>query len=204
MSDFGTMQDRIEDEILDTSLNSNVQNAIQDAIRHYKANRFWFNEGTTTFSTVSGTEYYNLPTDYLLIDSMTSDAGGGTYTIHPKTFQWIDEIALANTSVGWPDYYAIYKNQIRLWPVPNGAYTLTVAGVRELDALSDDADTNEWMQDGEELIRGRALYLLWSNVKNDENRAAVAKRLEAEALARLKRESARRKGPRRMRYWGFS
>ena len=56
------------------------------------------------------------------------------------------------TYTGYPTDYALYDEQIRLYPIPNGTYTLTLSYQKQLDGLAGEADTNEWMIDGEERL----------------------------------------------------
>ncbi len=61
---------------------------------------------------------------------------------------------------GVPVDYAIFGDQLRLAPIPDAAYTITFSGLARLPTLSQDADTNAWMTEGEALIRNQAKVFL--------------------------------------------
>ncbi len=168
MSDYGTMQARIADELARTDLTTQIRRAIQTAIKHHERKKLKFNQATGTFSTVASQEYYSssdladIP-NLVLIDAVKITIGGTSYPLVERDFSEID--ALNNgTTTGDPEFYAYYKQQIRLSPVPSAANTVTLAYVKKLAALSADGDTNAWMVDGEELIRLTAKLDLFINV----------------------------------------
>lgn len=179
MSDYGTMQSRIADELDRSDLTSQIQNAIQDAIKFYQKDAFWFNDASDTFPTVDGTESYTIhtatasTTKFAEILSVTATLSGGTtYPLFRKTYEEIDaKQHNATTSKGHPLEYAIFSEDMRLYPVPNGVYTITISGTVELSALSADVDTNAWMVEAEPLIRHKATEIVNRNVVRDHMEA---------------------------------
>lgn len=155
MSDLGTMKTRIESELSRTDLTSEIQDEIISAIEHYKHHRFHFNEQEKTAPTVASEQYIALPDDFIELDKLRITVNSRTYPLEPVTFGAVTDID-ESTYTGIPVRYAIYNQQIRLYPTPNAVFTLTLSGLQGLDALSADSDTNAWMTDGEELIRSRA------------------------------------------------
>jgi hypothetical protein len=66
---------------------------------------------------------------------------------------------------GQPTSYTYYNQQIRLYPIPNDAWDVTVSAHIKLEApVSDDETFNAWMTDAERLIRARAKLNLSRNV----------------------------------------
>jgi len=200
MSTFGTMQDRIEDEIRDTSINTQVQRAIQSAISHWKAQPFWFNYTyDRTFNTVDGTDDYSdsTVTDMVTIDFATVTASdvppAEMKLISPRDLEVL-KTSVLSTYEAQPQYLARIVNSVRLFPTPDAVYTITMTGVENLGTLSADADTNAWMTFGEELIRARAKYIIYRDIKaapaGPDAQAALLS--EREAFHRLLKETSDR------------
>lgn len=164
MSTYATMQTRIADELARSDLTSQIKLAILSAVSHYEGNRFWFNEGQATASTTDGTEYYAVPSDFQSVDSLRITVNGTTYTLEVRPWAWMDEVQSNALYKGQPVYYAIYAEQLRLYPIPDATYTLKLSYLKSFTTLSADGDTNAWMVEGERLIRMRAKWDLFSNV----------------------------------------
>lgn len=156
MSTYGIMQDRIADELHRTDLTSQIQLAIISAIQHYESKQFWFNETRATASTIADQEYYELPLDFVEMVSLKLTDNGNIHTLTERTYEYIEN-AMTNTSyTGEPTDFAMYGDLLRLYPIPDAVYTLTISYKKTLADLSATADTNAWMTNGEELIRARA------------------------------------------------
>ena len=87
MSDLGTMENRIADELNRTDMTSYARTAIQTAIKHYEGNRFWFSENRATATTVSGQEFYDLPTDFREMDSLKVLISNNDYRLNERTLR---------------------------------------------------------------------------------------------------------------------
>jgi hypothetical protein len=194
---YGDMQTRIADELARADLTAQIRPAIQSAIRHHERERFYFNEAIGTFATVPGQAWYGaadlaaIP-DIVEIDVAKLAAGPSLYTLARRTIDAIEAADAATSLQADPTDYAYYRQQLRLWPTPSLARTVTLSYVQRLAALSADGDTNAWMGDAEELIRARAKADLFANVIRDLQEAAPMRELEAEALARLRAETVQR------------
>lgn len=193
MSDFGTMKTRIADEMDRSDLTSQIALAVQDAIKLYAQDAFWFNEVIDEFDTVNGTEYYTLAsvTDNTttftdIIDAVGVLSGGTTYPLDRRTFDVINaKQHNPTTSKGAPLEYCIFNQQMRLWPVPDGVYTVKIAGIQELSALSADVDTNAWMVEAEPLIRHKAMEILYRDIEKNDKQMAINERTAAMWFSRL-------------------
>jgi len=186
--DFQTMKLRILDELTRTDLTSQAGLAINSAIAHYESERFWFNEARSTTNTVSGQEYYALPSDYIDTDVLSVVINNYSYVLPQRTHTQLEEWYVSNSSyTGYPRDHSIYEEQIRLYPIANGAYPLTLSYIKQLTSLSADADTNAWMTvgEGEELIRSRAEADMCARILQDLDRAAIYKALETETYSKL-------------------
>src|SRR5690554_3082219 len=205
MSNFITMVNRIADDLTRDDLQPQIKQAINDAIKTWEGQRFGFNEVRYSLPTVPGQEYYGLSEPggggrVLEIDSITITVNNAPYPLTPRTQQWMDrEQSLPSIYTGQPDSYAIYADQLRLFPVPDnagpgggGSYDLTLSTLAQLgpSPLVGDEDTNAWMTDGEQLIRAQALRNLYRFPLRDADGRAMAEDMINEAMWNLKRKMA--------------
>ena len=202
---YSTIRTRIADEFDDSALAgmtaAQVNNAIQAAILHYQRERFYFTESRAqTFATVASQEFYgtadnsNIP-NLSQIDELTITVNGLRYPLNQRPWEWIDLVSTTTTSTGAPTDYCYYASQIRLYPIPDAAYTVRISGLIRLATLSADGDTNAWVTvgDGEELIRQRAKWDLATNLLNmDPDQAMKFKGAEMVAYNALRSENIRR------------
>lgn len=184
--DYITMQNRIADELIRSDLTSQIQLAIQSAIDFYQPRRFFFNETRgDTFSTVSGQEFYTsadaafIATMHEIDDILFAQSTTYRYPLFRQTWARLEEWSI-NPSVvsSLPYHFAFYGQQIRMYPIPNGAYTCTVSGTKRLTPypLANNTDSNAWTtrSSGEEMIRQRAKADLRCNVIQDADAIAEA------------------------------
>lgn len=206
MSDFGTMQSRIENELVRPDLSDEIRLAIKDAVEFYEAERFYFSEGRRTIDTAADKQYYGLPSDFQEIDTlMYYPSTNIRYEVFPRTWEHIETLQSNDNITGRPYYYAIYNQQLRLYPIPDGAYRLEMGGVFRFDELSASADTNAFMTDGKSLIRHRAkAEVLTSVIRGPEaiREAAIEKQMEQEELSRLRSETTSRRSTGKLKYHG--
>jgi hypothetical protein len=197
MSDFGTMIDQINRDLRRDGITADVKDAIHRSIKFFEGDRFWFNEGEASANTSTGVALYTLPPDFREADSfkITVDSAGNSYTLIGRTFQYIDQVDInPNSNWGTPTEYATYRDQLRLFPVPDKGYTLNLAyqkDLLEVSASSSTAATNSWMTEGANLIRAKAMaYLFRYRLRN----FGAAQEMDKEALierARLKQKTNR-------------
>lgn len=185
MSDYGTMQARIAGELFRTDLTSQIASAIQSAIAATEKKRFSFSEERVTTETVKDQEFYDQPDDMIEEDSILINISGTDYDLVSKSYKWIEENRVSNTYTGYPQIYAKYQKKFRLYPIPNGAYTMTVSYVKKLATLAASADTNDWMVEGERVIRFLAKKDIFLNVIRDTTQALIAEKQYDDALKDL-------------------
>ena len=169
MTTLGTMIDRIDDELLRSGGDdSRIQAEILSAIKHYERQRFWFNEAREQASTVSGEPNLAIDPELLEIDDLRITINSRPE--HVERISWDEYLRKGGTDTtitGDPTHYAYYANQLWLFPTPNAVRTLTMSCLEKLSELEVAADTNEWMTDGEELIRARAKAAFAINYMRD-------------------------------------
>ena len=196
MATYATMQADIADELLNQSAltSAQIKKAIERAIASYERRPWWFNTLSGTFLTVAGQEYYTTPAasfipNMIEIQSAMITVSGSKQRLDPALFSDIEE---AQTSNGVPTRYAMLTGQIRLFPVPNSVYTVTLGYVGRLAALVNAADENAWTTFAEELIRQAAKRRLAMDITDDDGLALRCKALETEAYTDLMHENRRR------------
>lgn len=206
MSTFLAMQTKIADDLTRDDLNAQIKTAINEAIKTWEGRRLAFNEKLRRIDTVAAQEYYDMIAPTLVqtdgstvatgemvleLDSITAVVGNEPYTLTPRTQQWMDRNSSSSYS-GQPDSYSIYNNQIRLYPVPDSVYTLTLSCLLRLgpSPLSANDDTNAWMTEGESLIRYQAEHSLFRFPLRDAEGMGLAKDGIAAAQFELDRKMA--------------
>lgn len=185
MATFREVRNSILSDLNRTAANdltAAAETEIRTAIAFYEKRRFWFLEARATTVTQAGQEYYVLPEDFRDDDSLVIAIDTFTYPLEKRSYEQIEHWADSNTR-GQPTDYAIYDQQIRLYPKPDDAYTLTLSYVKQLSDLSNEDHTNEWMVEGEGLIRSRVEWTLFARKVKDFDAAQAAKVLEEEELS---------------------
>ncbi len=202
MATYGDMQTRIADELDRGDLTAQIKKAILSAIAFYERKKFYFTESSgTTFSTVIGQEFYGSSDLAAIATSPMIDVLRGNYVglrvdLTKRAWEYIDDISVLTTSKARPMDWAYRAQQIRLYPIPDAVYTMTIVHLPRLAALSADGDSNAWTNDAEELIRSRAKVDVMRNVIRGPEMAEEVIALtmqEKQALAMLYAENASRK-----------
>lgn len=185
------MKNRIASDVNRNDLSTEIGLAINRAQEHYESHRFFFNESSGTFSTVSGQESYgtadSVPSTIAEIDSVTLTATStNIYPLIPTTFEMIRALNTGGTTyTGYPVYYSYFQEKFWFHPLPNGVYTVSVYFKKNYTRLSADGDTNDWTEEAEDLIESRARWWIWKRIIRNHDEAGAAKLEEIEALRSL-------------------
>lgn len=159
---------------------------IARAVEYYASTRFWFNTILASAMTTPGTATVDIPATVRIVDRAA----------YPNGFGDINEYQLVELpddgSTGRPTRYAYYNDKLRLWPTPDGAYTLNIYGVAQIAGPTADGDTNVWTNQAYDLITAQTKMTLYRGIFRDPEGAQLAMAEVQDALARLKRETARR------------
>lgn len=198
MTTYSVMRARIADELANDGdiTSAQINYAIQDTIKQYERRPWWWNQKTATMSTVASQEYYSssdladLP-DIVQIWSATVTSGSLKGPLRAVDYQTIDDEQDGSVE-GEPRVFAVFKENIRLFPIPDAVYTVTLSYIYRLTALSADDDSNAWTTDAEELIRSGAKRRIALNYLHSEEVAARFAVMEREAFAELMAENRRR------------
>lgn len=189
-----TLQRQIADELGDRTdlLNpladsnltlSPIQTAIQAAINRWEREPFYFNDvyDEDGFSTAAGQEWYGAstaPVAYALIAQMAYlkcihvKVNGQRYTFEVRTPEYVDRTSVNPSTSAVPIDVAYFAEQLRIYPIPDGAYPVTLQGTKRQSALVLNGDANVWTQDAYDLIRCEAKKILAGETLYDDALAA--------------------------------
>ena len=190
MSTYVQVRNRIADDVRAAStaassdISSQIAQCVLLAIEHYKNERLWFNETTTTLTATSSQNYVSAPADILIIDDLYLTVSGRNIRLIPQDLDSI--IAYRPSTNGRPSAYCYYQDRFELDRPADSAYSMPLYYVKALTALSADGDSNGWTTDGEDLIVFHAEKKLYANVIKDLEKAASAQAQERDALTVLR------------------
>lgn len=195
MTTLTNINARIADDLNRTDLSAQITLAINRAIEHYERENFWFQDSTASFSTVASQQTYTssdgIPTNIKEIDYAKVTVSGNDYELIPMNIGELNRMLVNTSGTSTPDYYALFDENIHMYPTPNGVYTITLYYKKKYAALSAGADENDWTTDAEDLIESRAEWWLYSRVIKSESKAMLAKQQEVEALQALRIKTER-------------
>lgn len=221
MPTWGTMKTRIANELARSDLTSEIATAMWGAVRYYqRTERFVSGEYVSTFSTVASQEWYtDAQTSYNLMylagdDSLTITVDGMPQPMRKMSYEEMEALSVSSTTVGIPTHYCFYRERLRLYPVPDAVYTLTLSGNRAWiyagfrtfpyagsppvgtfdDTEPQDSAEGFWTTEAEELIRLHAKIDLFTNVIRDPAEAATLEPRKAEMLVKMRAWADRRNG----------
>ena len=128
-------------------------------------------------TTISGTAFYNLPTDMLELRNVVYDSTNNSYALSYMSPESLSREYGTYTN-GVPRAYSIIGEDIKIAPTPDGSYTLGINYYSALTPLSSSVATNNildnfpelylfgacaegavYLNDNEQLQRFSALYL---------------------------------------------
>lgn len=173
MTTYGVMQARIANELARGDLTNEIKLAIQAAIDEHETTRFWFNQvRSLTFNTVSGQRTYGATaladiSTMLRIDRLMQQQTASLIDLDRVTPEDMDLLHTPSTAPGRPQAWAWIEREIHLWPIPNAVFITRIFGIKKLTTLVNDNDTNDWMTEGEQVIRNTAKRILLAEVIND-------------------------------------
>ena len=158
-----------------------LSNTIARAIEFHADEQFWFNRASGSVNTVATTATVTIPTGVRIAQQVSYNGA------------LLTKVALGDiehlTTTGVPSSWAESEGAIRLSPIPDGVYAITVYGVAELGV---PASSNEWTTSGLDLIDATARKILYRDILRDVDGYALARAAEEEELTKLRRETRRR------------
>ena len=196
MATFGEAIDLIVTELhrADTSITVVVEREFLKAIEHYGIERFWFNETRISF-TASNTIYYplaNLTATMVELDQLTVTINSSVIELEPATHAELQRMDVSGFT-GYPTHWAIFAEQIRLYPkaASGSVYQVDVLGTRELASLTSSTQSNAWTTEALNLIASRVEKLICARRFKDYDAAQVYQLAEDGEYERLKQRTER-------------
>lgn len=166
--------------------------AINSALSFYKTRPFWFTEEIANSNTAADTEWYELPSDFESVITMSITVNSSDYSLNERHYSMLEGWSSSDNTSSRPTDFSIYRRQLRLYPIPDDTYTLRLSYHRGGPELSADADTHVLLIYAEELVRRRAQKDMCISVLEDTNRAQMFAALEVEAYERILKDSTAR------------
>lgn len=178
MSTFGEVKTAIarrlfdEDNVAVTDIE--IGEAINEAIKKWKVKRFWFNTTDADLSILEDDTQLTLPSDFLVEvprNPVTITFSQQTYQVKKYSPARFDATFISN-SPGRPRIFTSRDGVLEISPIADQDYTGKIYYLKdytpfETDGTSDAA-TNDWLDDGEMLIRAEALAQIHGELRQDE------------------------------------
>lgn len=162
-----------------------LADAIDRAIEFHADEQFWFNTTGTSANTSNGSANLSIPS---AIRRVTAVYYNGAPLKQTRV-----EAVQGLASTGLPTHWAGGSGAIRLHPIPDSTYSLSMFGIAVETALSSGSSTNDWTTHGYDLIDATARKILLRDYLADPEGAAAAAAAEQEYLAGLRLETKRRR-----------
>lgn len=158
--------------------------AVADAVELHADEPFWFNRASGTESTSAGVATLSVPAGIRIAGTVACQS-------EPLAKAALEAIE-HRSETGLPARWAENEGSIQLWPIPDGAYALSVYGLSSIGVPAAGVDSNHWTTEAGALILATAKKILYRGVLRDAEGFALARDEEQEALSKLRRETRRR------------
>ena len=156
--------------------------------------RLRYMEQAATRDTVSGTERYGLPSDFLEMRNISYVRDSQTIDLVLRVPRQLDE-HYREDHTAYPEAFAIEGTEIRIRPIPSGTWTLRQLYYKKLDALSDANSENDILTNYPSIYLFGSLAEAELYLKNDQRASLWDQRfLAAIRGANKDHARARRKG----------
>lgn len=188
VNNFGQTKSEIAGEINRTDLDTEIGVALTSAMTMFETEKFTFNQAYSASRTMTANQRnIALPSDFFSLVSLrfvysSNDVRALSY-ISPQEMDAMDNDP---SFYGAPEFYSIYNNQYRFYPVPDQAYSIQESYFKVLPKPVADGDVSEWFTYAYLLIKYQAKFILYSNVLFDEALATFYKGMADLELRRLK------------------
>ncbi len=200
MSTYGEMQTNIANILRRSDLGTEIPIAIKRAIKFYEQENWpWQEVRDTTLTTTADQKTVDLPSDFGYEVSLTTTVSDYTYPVRKTTLAYLEKLYISSNVTQWPTLYAIFDDDIYLYPIPDDSYALVLAYYQNLTTLSNSSDSNAWTTTAEEMIESHALWWLASKVMRNQELAGSYKTAERLAYQQLQRSYTMKKSSGRIR-----
>lgn len=202
MPTLGELKARIADDLVRSDLTTQIAAEINDGITKFQRRRFWFNETRDeTFSTVVGQYIYDYTdlasiTDLIEVDALYSTVSSYVRQLRPVPPEELETLGGTNALTGEPTSWCYFAQSIRLYPVPNGVYSMRIQGQIRKAGPTDDNDTtyNVWTYEAFELLRCYAKRQIAMHTLRDLEMVAIMNDAVKSQINDLLAETSKRNG----------
>jgi hypothetical protein len=223
MPTLGDLKAKVASDLRRTNLTAEIADAVLDAINDHDTEEFWWNgtgptvytltitpgggSGTTGPGNSAAGDIYQLTPqppiqEFVRIDEVRALLPGVWYSLKSTDWSTIENL-YSTLSNGQPSWWAYSGGYLRIYPIPSQSYDLRIFGQYRLPPLVLDSDSNEWTNQGFNLIRYTALKRLYTYPIRDAAQVQNADQAGQRALDYLRRETERRARQGRMAaYYG--
>lgn len=188
-NDYSALQSAIQQDLRNrTDLNAIVLREVPNRIAYYQTFPFTPEESTnTSITTVIGTRNYALPSAIIEITGVWFNYAGNQWLpLEKRPIEYLNSLdCVIPPTTSLPGIYAIYGQQIALWPYPSTADVLKITCTAKVAAPSAGSDSNFWTTDAFDLIRHATVEVMASSYLHDFDLAARANELKERELANL-------------------
>ncbi len=178
MSTFGEVKTAIARRLIDednTAVSDvEIGEAINEAIKKWKVKRFWFNTTDTDLSILEDDTEISLPDDFLVEipnNAITITFSQQVYKVSKYSPTRFDATFISN-SPGRPRIFTNRDGVLEISPIADQDYSGKLYYLKDYEpfdtAGTQDDLTNDWLDEGEMLIRSEALSQIHGELRQDE------------------------------------
>ncbi len=213
---FGQMTAQILQETYrDVSFTSQVENAIVSAIKELETEELFLNQTFKEIPVPDEMFIVPLPENFISVLTMTLMNGNGDVIYTAATgfkettmyelVTYRNRFAGTNNNQGLPGYWALYGNDIHIWPAPaigsDGFVLQLFYYFRDGTYPDNPNDTSIWMDDfTQDVTRYTARGIFYRDSLQSPELAASDMSKAQDALARLKIRNSQRENLNNMSY----
>lgn len=151
-----------------------IREAINEAIKKWKVKRFWFNTTDTDLSILEGDTELTLPDDFLVevpSNPVTITFSQQTYQVKKYPPARFDASFVSN-SPGRPRIFTSRDGALEISPIADQDYSGKLYYLKDYEAFdttgTQDDLSNDFLDEGEMLIRAEALAQIHGELRQDE------------------------------------
>lgn len=190
MPNFSQLVNEIADDLNRDDLTAQCSSALNLSIQHFDRKRWWFNEGSGTFTTTSNTSVYVLSTDFRKMDYVEARWPGDNWQeVHERTFPYIKKMLEGQTVTGYPQDYAIRDLKMWLAYQPNSDYLVRYYYIKQLPGALSASASNSWTVEAPDLVRAHAAKRVALRTLHDIEMANVFQAIVTEELTALEEKN---------------
>ncbi|MDM7852364.1 phage adaptor protein [Pseudochrobactrum kiredjianiae] len=179
---------------------ADIQRAVAASIRYCERETYYFNETRdVTFKTVAGQQWYGvtaheqIPRLVHIQAAFREDTAGHVSDLRREMPEDTELVSDRYGAKGLPVAFTYFNQQLRLYPVPDGAYKIRLQlGAYRLAPLTSFEIPNAWVTEAYDLIKARAKYILAKDTLKDPQVATEALSDYQDQHKALKRETTSR------------